>query len=158
MKKQIKRDVSFNEKNIKEVRAALIIPFSITILCFLFDLLFHLRIRNDEFETNYQRIYWVIEVFVSYFFPAFFSSAIFMIWQNCFTNSWKSIKEEKVLELLFISVIYFVLYITFLLFINTFYEYIFFIINFVYVYLFKKCLDQRIFTTKKEKQQYNEPS
>lgn len=143
MKKQVINSVS--AVDIQIVQATLIIPLAITVVCSTFDVLFHIRLGMVSYKICEEWVFWILGTLISYFFPSFLASAGSLVWQYYFTDNWSGVKEEKGLLLFFLTVIYFVLYIVYLLFANTRFIYVFTVINILYVLLvLNKCMDEKI--------------
>lgn len=143
MEKQVINNVS--AVDIQIVQATLIIPLAITIVCSTFDILFHIRLNTVGCETFEEWIFWILGTLISYFFPSFLASAGSLVWQYYFTDNWSGVKEEKGLLLFFLTCIYFLIYIIYLLFANTGFIYVFTIINVLYVWIvLNKCIDEKI--------------
>ena len=143
MKNQVKNNAS--AENITEVRAALIIPVVITIMCSTFDMLFHVKLGMVHFHGLSEWVYWIFGTLISYFFPSFFASAVSLIWQYYFTEGWAGIKEGKGISLGISTFIYFCFYIIYLLFSDSFFVYIFTALNILYVkFVLSKCVDEKI--------------
>lgn len=143
MKRQVINNVS--AVDIQIVQATLIIPLAITGVCSTFDILFHIRLGTVGYEVCEEWVFWILGTLISYFFPSFLASAGSLVWQYYFTDNWSGVKEEKGLLLFFLTLIYFVIYIVYLLFANTRFIYVFAIINVLYVWLvMDKCIDEKI--------------
>lgn len=143
MKNQVKNDVS--AADIQTVQATLIIPLAITVICSTFDMLFHIKLGMIELKGVMEWLYWIFGALISYFFPSFLASASSLFWQYYFTNSWAGIKKGKGLLLGIITLLYFVFYVIYLLFADTYFIFVFVILNILYVWcVLKKCLDEKI--------------
>lgn len=143
MKNQVKNDVS--AADIQTVQATLIIPLAITVICSTLDMLFHIKLGMIELNGVKEWLYWIFGALISYFFPSFLASASSLFWQYYFTNSWTGIKKGKGLLLGIITLLYFVFYVIYLLFADTYFIFVFVILNILYVWcVLKKCLDEKI--------------
>lgn len=143
MEKPVVNSVSAVDKQI--VRATLIIPLAITIICSTFDILFHIRLKMVEFTVLEEWMFWGLGLLISYFFPSLVATAGSLEWQYFFTDNFSGIKRGKGLLLSILTLIYFVLYIIYLLFADTIFIYVFTGINVLYVYVvLNKCIDEQV--------------
>ncbi len=143
MKNQVINNVS--AVDIQTVQATLIIPLAITAICSAFDMLFHIRLGMIELKTFDEWLFWIFGTLISYFFPSFLASAISLFWQYYFTNSWVGIKTGKGALLGISTLLYFVFYIIYLLFADTWFIFIFVLVNIIYVwYVLNQCIDKKV--------------
>jgi len=143
MKNQVINNVS--AVDIKTVRATLIIPLAITTICSTLDMLFHIKLGMIELNRFDEWLFWIFGTLISYFFPSFLASSSSLFWQYYFTDSWAGIKEGKGLLLGASTSLYFLLYIIYLLFADTWFIFVFVIVNIIYVwYVLKKCIDEKV--------------
>ena len=131
--------------DIQAVRAALLIPLVITVICSTFDMLFCIRLNMLELGSNEDVLFWVFKTLISYFFPSFFAAAVTLLWQYYFADVYSGVKAEKGLLLGISTLVYFFLYIIYLLYADTYYIIFFVIINLLYVWVvINKCIDDKI--------------
>ena len=143
MKNQVINSVS--AVDIQTVRATLIIPLAITTICSCFDMLFHIKLGMIELNSFGQWLFWIFGTLISYFFPSFLASSSSLFWQYYFTDSWAGIKEGKGFLLGASTLLYFLLYIVYLLFADTWFIFVFVVVNIIYVwYDLNKCIDEKI--------------
>lgn len=157
MSKQTEKQATTTD--VVNARALLMIPLIITIVCAFFDIIFQWRLgiltevaNGADTAEIVENVQWfeilckILGILISYFFPAFLSAAITFFWQYYFSNTWSGVRYGKGILLGSLTLLYFVLYIVYLLFSNTFYIIIFAIISGVYVALIlNKCIDAKIF-------------
>ena len=143
MEQQFKNDVS--KEDINAIRAPLIIPLIITVICFTFDLLCNFKFELVECNGFNEYSTLITRTLVSYFFPAFFAAAVTLLWQCYFAKQWSGIKSDKKLFLAIITVIYFCAYFIYLIAMDTGFIYIFLLLSGIYVWLvLSKCIDKVI--------------
>lgn len=143
MKNQVINNVS--AVDIQTVRATLIIPLAITTICSAFDMLFHIKLGMIKLNGFGQWLLWIFGTLISYFFPSFLAASSSLFWQYYFTDSWAGIKEGKGFLLGASTLLYFLLYIVYLLFADTWFIFVFVVVNIIYVWcVLDKCIDERI--------------
>lgn len=143
MSREIKNAVSENE--IKVVLASLIIPAIVTVVCSSCDILFHYRLGATNCSTFKEWVFWGIRTLTSYFFPTIFASTLNFIWQYYLSENWSGIKDKKGIILSLGCFAYFMMYIVYLLFDESYYIIAFTIINVIYVRFVYGCIDDRVF-------------
>lgn len=143
MGKQVKDVVSAVE--IDGVRASLLIPLVITAVCSVFDMLFRIKLGMTVIATFEEGLFFVLGTLISYFFPSFLGAASTLLWQYYCGGGWAGIRKGKAGLLGISTLVYFVLYIVYLLYADTYYIVIFTLINVVYVLIvYLRCIDERV--------------
>lgn len=143
MKNHKENNVTIDD--IHSIRASLLIPLGITIICSFLDLMFQFKFGRIISETLSKRVIYIFGVLISYFFPSFLASAISLWWQYYFTDKWSGIKNNKGFLLSMASLTYVVFYIVYLLYSDTIFVFVFTLINILYVWcVLSKCIDKRM--------------
>ena len=160
-----KVEYDITQDDINDVRATLIIPITVTIICVMVDIfaqvdndtLFVIKVAEGSSQILIvETMHKVINIVLSYFFPTFISASVALLWEYYLskTKKWTGLKVNKAFPLFWWTLGYLIAYFVYLMFMKFISTVFFTMISIGYAVFVFKCIDSQVFkvnTTPKNK-------